>query len=136
MTPHLIGIPSADVDAVWPLAAPLIDAACRRGRDKETAEDIRRALGDRALQLWLAWDGAVVAVAVTEIVCHPRKRCCRIRICTGRARAGWQHYLAVIEAWARAQGCAAMELIARPGWSRHLARHGYATTHLFCEKEL
>ena len=41
-----------------------------------------------------------------------------------------------IEAWARAQGCAAMELIARPGWSRILRRHGYDITHVFCEKEL
>lgn len=136
MTPHLTGIPSAEIDAVWPLAEPLIAAACRRGGNKDTADDFRAGLNARDLQLWLAWDGEIVALAVTEIVCHPRKRCCRIRICTGRARAGWQHYLPVIENWAEAQGCAAMELIARPGWSRLLAKQGYATTHLFCEKEL
>jgi hypothetical protein len=93
-------------------------------------------LKSRDLQLWLAWDGTVMALAVTELVRHPRKLCCRIRICTGRERRAWQSFLAVLEAWAKAQGCAAMELIARPGWSRILAQHGYETTHLFCEKEL
>lgn len=136
MTPILIGIPAAEIDAVWPMVEPLIAAACRRGRDKETAEDIRRGLRERDLQLWLAWRDGIVALAVTEIVCHPLKRCCRIRICTGRDRQGWQRWLPVIEAWAKAQGCAAMELIARSGWSRLLEKEGYATTHLFCEKEL
>jgi hypothetical protein len=136
MTPRLVGVPAAEIDSVWPLVEPLIAAACRRGRDKDAPDDIRGALKARDLQLWLAWDGAVAALAVTQIVCHPRKKCCRIRICTGRGRRAWQGYIAVIEAWARAQGCAAMELIARPGWSRILARHGYATTHVFCEKEI
>jgi hypothetical protein len=132
----LIGIPSADIDAVWPLVEPLIVDACRRGRGKEEPADIRDALKERDLQLWLAWDGTIAALAVTQIVRHPRKTCCRIRICTGRDRQAWQHHIAIIEAWARTQGCAAMELIVRPGWSRVLAKQGYATTHLFCEKEL
>jgi hypothetical protein len=136
MAPRLIGIPSAEIDAVWPLVEPQIAAACRRGRGKETSDDIRRALKARDQQLWLAWDGAIAAVAVTQIVRHPRKTCCRIRICAGRKLPSWQAYIAAIEAWARAQGCAAMELIARPGWSRVLAPHGYETTHVYCEKEL
>jgi hypothetical protein len=136
MAPALIGIPPAEVDAVWPLVEPQIAAVCRRGRGKESPDDIRQALKARDQQLWLAWDGAIAAVAVTQIVRHPRKTCCRIRICAGRERRSWQAHIAAIEAWARAKGCAAMELIARPGWSRVLARHGYEITHVFCEKEL
>lgn len=134
--PRLVGIPAAAVAAVWPLVEPLIADACRRGGGKDAPPDIFRALTGRDQQLWLAWDGSVVALAVTEIVCHPRKKCCRIRICTGRRRQSWQHQLAAIETWARAHGCAAMELIARPGWSRLLKGQGYAVTHLYCEKEL
>lgn len=136
MTTRLIGIPSAEIDAVWPLAEPLIAGACRRGRHKDAPDDIRRALKACDLQLWLAWDGAIAALAVTQIATHPRKTCCRIRICTGRERRSWEAHIATIEAWAKAQGCAAMELIARPGWSRILRRHGYDITHVFCEKEL
>lgn len=134
---RLVGMPAADVDAVWPLVEPLIAAATARSRGKEDAESIRAGLRTRELQLWIAaWRDAIMALAVTEIVRHPRKTCCRIRICTGRGRQAWQHHLATIERWARANGCQAMELVARPGWSRVLARHGYETTHLFCEKEL
>jgi hypothetical protein len=133
---QLVGIPSTQIDAVWPLVEPMLAAACRRGRDKDAPEDVRSALKARDLQLWVAWHDAAVALAVTEIVRHPRKTCCRIRFCTGRDRKSWQPYIATIEQWAKANGCAAMELIARPGWSRFLRRHGYAATHIFCEKEL
>jgi len=136
IAPRLVGVPAAEVDAVWPLVEPLIADACRRGGGKDAPPDIRRAVSERDQQLWLAWDFSVVALAVTEIVCHPRKKCCRIRICTGRERRSWQHQLAAIEVWAKAHGCAAMELIARTGWSRLLKSQGYALTHLYCEKEL
>ncbi|MGH6933294.1 MAG: hypothetical protein ACREEE_12780 [Dongiaceae bacterium] len=132
----IVGVPAALVDGVWPLVERLIDQACRRGRGKETSEDIQNALMARDLQLWLLWDGSPKGAVVTEIVRHPRKTCCRIRICTGRGREDWQRHIAVVERWAKSQGCAAMELIARPGWSRLLKDHGYAVTHLFCEKEL
>jgi hypothetical protein len=124
MVAQLVGVPSAEIDAVWPLVEQMVAAACRRGRDKDTSDDIRRALKARDLQLWLAWNGAITALAVTQIVTHPRKTCCRIRICIGRERRSWEAHIATIEAWAKAQGCAAMELIARPGWSRLLRRHG------------
>jgi len=133
---QLLGIPSTDIDAVWPLVEPMLAAACRRGRDKDAPEDVHRALKGGEMQLWLAWENAVVALAVTEIVLHSRKTCCRIRFCTGRDRRSWQPAIAAIERWAKANGCGAMELIARPGWSRFLRHHGYATTHFFCEKEL
>src|SRR5262245_19174507 len=79
LAPRLIGVPAAEIAAVWPLVEPLIADACRRGGGKDAPPDIRRALTERDQQLWLAWDGSVVALAVTEIVCHPRKKCCRIR---------------------------------------------------------
>ncbi len=134
--PPLVGIPATEIDAVWPLVAPILHAACRRGRGKETPADIRGALTERDLQLWLVWDGGVAALAITEIVRHPCKSCCRIRFCTGRGRQAWQHHIATIECWAKANGCAAMELIARPSWSRPLKEHGYTATHVFLEKEL
>lgn len=133
---RISGIPSARIHEFWELTEPLIASACETARGKWNASYIRKQLEYGAMQLWLVTDGTVLAVCVTEIVRHPGKRCCRIRIMTGQQRERWQHFLGVIEAWAKAQGCDAMELIARSGWSRILGRQGYAVTHLFCEKEI
>lgn len=133
---RLSGVQPDQISEYWSLVEPWIAAACETSRGKWDADYIRAQLDRGAMQLWLVTDGSLLAVCVTEIVQHPSKRCCRIRILTGRHRRRWQHHLAVIEAWAKARGCAAMELIARPGWSRLLKGHGYAVTHLFCEKEL
>lgn len=132
----IVGVPSTLIDEIWPLVDRMLLEACERGRGKEIPDDIRLALNASDLQLWLLWDGTLRGLVVTEIVRHPRKTCCRIRFCVGRGRETWQHHIATIERWAKAQGCAAMELIARPGWSRLLKNRGYAVTHLFCEKEL
>ena len=132
----IVGVPSTLIGEIWPLVDRMLMEACKRGRGKETPDDILLALTARDLQLWLLWDGTLRGLVVTEIIRHPRKICCRIRFCTGRGRENWQRHIATIERWAKAQGCAAMELIARPGWSRLLKNQDYAVTHLFCEKEL
>ena len=133
---RISGIGSAEIPNYWRLVEPLISSACKTARGKWDAGYIRGQLEAGVMQLWLITDGSVLAVCITEIVQHPGKCCCRIRIMTGRERRRWQHLLEVIECWAKAQGCDAMELIARPGWSRPLKARNYEVTHLFCEKEL
>lgn len=134
----LVGIPSKNVDQVWPLIEERIEEACLTSRGKEKAFDIRRSARHGEKQIWVVWDEDVkdiLAVVVTELAVYPRKMVCRINICVGDERERWQHHIAVIEAWARQKGCRAMELFARPGWSRVLKPFGYDTTHHMVEKE-
>ena len=133
------GVPWTDLDRAWPCVETLIERATATSRGKETAFDIRRALGSRDAQLWCFKanaDAPISAVAVTEIVNYPRRRVLRIRICTGEDRERWQAGLLALEDWARGQGCAGCEFIARPGWGRVLKAHGYETTHHVVEKDL
>lgn len=134
----VIGVPVGDLDRVWPEVETLIERATATSRGKETAFDIRRALRASDAQLWLWCEAGppIRACAVTEIVDHPRKRVLRIRICTGEERERWQGRLLDLEDWARGQGCAGVELIARRGWGRVLRAFGYETTHHLLEKDL
>lgn len=133
---QLCGVPAERIDDIWSQVAPLIELATGWSRGKETAFDIRRSLMARDCQLWVWWEEGVRAVFITEIVDHARKRTARIRICCGQGRKSWESYLPVIEAWARSNGAAAMELIARPGWEKVLLPQGYERTHVLLEKDL
>lgn len=133
---ELCGVPAERIALVWPAIEPLIKGAASLSRGKFSADDIRAGLESRDMQLWMAWDNGPVAVAVTQIAEHPRKKTCRIRIVTGRYREGWQHYIRAIEAWAASNGCTGMELIARPGWERVLRSYGYEKTHVLLEREI
>ena len=133
----LYGIQRTEVDSVWGEVRPWIEAACARNRGKYDAEDIRAGLLSGEDQLWIWKTATAFAVGVTRLSNYPKQRVCALRIVTGRNAAEWQvEALATIERWAKEQGCAAMELCARPGWSRRIRKHGYDMTHLFLEKAL
>jgi len=133
----LYGIPYTSIDEVWDEVRPWIEAACLSSRGKFDADDIRIGLLDRDDQLWIWRTPTAYAVGVTRILVYPKQRVCSIRICTGRNRHEWQkECIAQLEAWAKSQGCDAMELQARVGWSRVLASQGYETTHCYVEKAL
>lgn len=133
----LYGIQPAEINAVWEDVRALIEDACLTNRGKYDAEDIRAGLLSGDDQLWIWRTPTAFAVGVTRISNYPKQRICAIRIVTGSNAAEWQQEtLETIERWARAQGCHAMELCARPGWERRLRDRGYDKTHVYLEKAL
>jgi hypothetical protein len=71
---------------------------------------------------------------MTEIVRYPRSTRCVLFLCAGDGLDRWLHHLGEIEAWARAQGCDAMEVAGRKGWARVLK--GYELVNVMLRKEL
>jgi hypothetical protein len=135
----LYGIPSTSIDDVWDEVRPWIAAACERSRGKFDADDIRIGLLERDDQLWIWRTDTAYAVGVTRLVNYPKQTVCALRIVTGRNMAEWiEPAMAGIEQWAKSQGCAAMELCARPGWERALRSRvsGYDKTHVYLERAL
>lgn len=135
----LYGIPSTAVDAVWGEVRPWIEDACKRSRGKFDADDIKTGLLNRDDQLWIWKTETAYAVGVTRLVHYPKQMVCTIRIVTGRNAREWAApAMQAMQEWAKAQGCAAMELQARPGWERVLraASPGYERTHVYLEKTL
>jgi len=132
------GVLPEEPEAAWPLVAGQAAEVCTRSRGKESLVELRAALGAGHKQLWV-WcaDAGVQALAVTDIAVYPAARICRISICTGEARREWlAPGLAAIEAWAREQGCDAVEPFCRPGWKRELQALGYRERHVLMRKAL
>lgn len=133
----LYGIQCTEIESVWEEVRPWIESSCRRNRGKYDADDIKAGLLTGEDQLWIWKSPTAFAVGITRLANYPKQRVCTIRIVTGTNAAEWQQpAMETIEKWARSNGCHAMELCARIGWSRRMKAQGYVETHRFIEKAL
>lgn len=103
------------VNELWPHVRDYLATAVDRCGDW-TIEDIKTELDSAYLQLWIAWDGSVAAAAITEIDNVPRGKVCRVVACGGHA--DWPEAIKTIEQFAKDEGCVAMRIHGRAGWSR------------------
>lgn len=120
----LVGVPADHIGIVWPRIERLVASACRQTRGRFEPEDIKPILLTGRGQLWLSWrDGEPEAFCVTEIVCYPRTKICRLFLAAGKDRNHWLGFEPLVTAWAKSQGCTGFELIGRAGWRRALRNY-------------
>lgn len=116
----LAAVPADLVSTMWPRVSPLLRAAYLRTDLSHTEELAADVLFGRAV-LWVAMrGGAIEAAAVTKLDRTDRHLVCVITACGGGNMAGWLGHLAVIEHWARGEGCAKVRVFGRKGWVRKL----------------
>ncbi len=135
VAPVLQAIPPQHLGEVFPLIASLMESISERSKGRYSVPGMLERIACNEWQLWIVWDGSVRAIVGTELYRDVSgMKCCMIRFATGREAAGWTHLLSQIEAWARDEGCARMDMIARKGWAKHLPE--YRMSHVFLEKDL
>jgi len=119
----LILIPTDRINLVWPTVAPLIAAGMHK-MDLSDFDVLTRELHKGAALLWVAFDGEQLkAAAATQVtIVHGRKHCTIIAL-GGKDRRQWLPLIEGLEDYARAQGCAAMRMFGRAGWSRTLPNY-------------
>lgn len=116
----LAAVPAGLVSEFWPRVASRLRAAYLRTDLSHTDDLAADVLFGRAL-LWVAMRGeAIEAAAVTKLGRTDRHLVCTITACGGGNMAGWLDHLAVIEHWARGEGCAKVRIFGRKGWLRKL----------------
>jgi hypothetical protein len=134
MSAELCCVDPAQVAAIWPHVAHLVRRAMERGRMGRFADVQRDVLGANAY-LWLAIaQGDVLAAAVTQVTQENDHRLCTIVACGGRDFARWGGLIEGLEDYARAEGCARVEIAGRPGWRKRLP--GYRLVKVVIRKEL
>jgi hypothetical protein len=95
--------------------------------------DLIEHIRDRTRQLWIAFDGRVRAVVLTQVG-DDRLKTVRITHVAGDGFEEWAHMRSIIKAWALEMGSRRLEAIARPGWER-VARE-MRKTHVVLEERL
>lgn len=129
MSVDLICVPPKEVSQIWPYAGGMIRAAIER-TDLGDFEHIEKEVlaGDQLL--WLAVSDHIEAAATT----HLSRNVCTLTACSGHHRERWLPLLAMIEKYAKDEGCHTMRLGGRKGWERVL--DGYRVEHVILEKAL
>ncbi len=127
-------VPPDQVARLWPHIAHYIARAMARGGMGRFADVEADVLAANAY-LWVATEaGAILAAAVTKVTGEGRARVCTIVACGGHDWPRFGFLIAGLENYARAEGCAAVEICGRPGWQRRL--EGYRTVKVVIRKGL
>lgn len=135
---QLVAIPDTALAVLWPQIGHLLAAIAEGSSGKYMTGDLIKAISVKDMQLWSAVtdDHEVLGIATTELLNFPRKKVCRFIGATGKEPTLWLPHMKEIEEGAKRIGCAANEIIARPGWEKLLAPLGYRKSHVMLEKEL
>lgn len=128
---NIRGIPANLIDHFWQLAEPYIKRALDHSCGEFLPSDIKSLCKDRIVQLWMINEGEkVIGAATTEIVNYPRKCHCRVITLSGSRFKEWVgEFDIILCAWAKQQGCQAIEAYVRKGFVPVL--NNYAFKHLY-----
>ncbi len=117
------GVPAEEIPAMWPEIRSLVARAISHAAGDHTPETVRIDLEQRSRQLFVTWPERT-AILITAIEERPARKVLHVFALAGRLPKDWREVLGSIETWAAEQGCAAIELQGRPGWTRRLPEYG------------
>lgn len=139
--PELCGVVvgTPDFEMAWSNSVALLDKAIAFSDGKETLENIKRQVERRDMQFWVVVDFSkppfeILAAFVTRIECHPKKKVLSIPYLGGKEAERWLDNIAIIEDFARSNGCESVEVIGRRGWIKKLP--DYEPIHTVIRKVL
>ncbi len=131
---ELVCVDPKRVHEIWPLASPLLKAACCRTKLNAFSDIEADILSGRSL-LWMAWNGRTVeSTAATILINSEIGKVCIITVCGGSDMKRWLPLIEQIETYAKAEGCARLRIYGRKGWLYVL--DGFEQKHVIMDKEL
>lgn len=132
------GIPFNLVEHFWNFAVPYIKRALDHTTGEFSPEDFKQSCLNRNMQLWLISRGTrIVGAGTTEIIIYPRRKHCRIITLAGANFPEWAEFTnEIIAAWAKSQGCVAVEAFTRKGFVPKLTALGYKHKNSVLIKEI
>lgn len=134
MVSDLVGIPSAYVDQLWPVAAPLIQKVLDEYDTGYSLDDLKARCMSQDMQLWLYRDQAAF---LSEIQVFPQHKTLHVPYIGGDGLAEWfDEAFAALEAFARRMGCKYISGCGRRGWVRLGRRRGYEEGFTIVRKSL
>jgi len=132
---NIIGLQPENIAELWPLLKPAFDSFAERASDGTTHGYLADCLNKKR-QCWIVYDGAVKAVALTE-VSTGEKAVVDLTHCYGQGREDWQEELvSEVMDWGKSIGAVHFRAICRPGWTKFLKGMGMRETHRVMERAI
>jgi hypothetical protein len=131
-------VPHGIVSKFLPVVLKHIETSAAWTRGRATADDILNFIFSGQMQLWVVMDGNVVyGHVITEVKQYPRTKMLVVQYC-----AMEPHHLAAVESrmqelaerFAKDAGCAGIEFVGRPGWSKSMKKFGYDVQSVMFQK--
>jgi hypothetical protein len=118
---EVVMVPVQGIDQVESLAREMLAPAFERTQ-KIDIEDVLDACRYDTMQLWFLCEKdagrRAIGCIVTELIYLPQRKVARVIAAAGKDAMRWKPCIGKFEEWARAEGCAALELVGRKGWGR------------------
>ena len=112
-----------EINTIWNDVKELI---AKTNDDVLNEEDILEYLKTVYYILLIATEpdsDAIVGAMTIEYSYYPRYKMCRVVTIAGERMSDWIGDLYILEDWAKAQGCAYMDMYARRGWKKVLKEY-------------
>lgn len=119
---NLICVDPDEVHQVWPFVRDGVWTALNKGVGGAFNLVERDVLRGDAL-LWLAVEQQICGACITQLIETDQGRKCLILSLHGDGMDGWFGFLPKIEEFAKAEGCATVEVTGRVGWKRILKEY-------------
>lgn len=114
-------------DLVWPAITGFLEGAAKYTYGRYDAQDIIEGYRNSDQQLWIAFDDeGVHAFVITEIRVYPKLTALVMHFTGGRRRKEIKTpMIALIQRFARDQGCDVIESQGRKGWETVFKNDGF-----------
>ncbi len=120
----------------WDLVKDDIELALKSEATRISIDDMYKFIVNKDVQLWAIHDGDIHAVMTTQIINYPQSKAVNIFTVTGKQSELWLDLLIeTITAWAKTQGCTAMQFTGRKGWEKVLTNKGFGNTQISMTKQ-
>ncbi len=130
-------VPDWEAILRWETFRPLVQKALDRSQGEYASDDIRDAVNQGKMQLWILDEGdSVPALAVTQILTYPQKRYCEIVLAATSRRMGvrfWRGAIRLVGAFSKHHGCDKFRVFGRKGWGRAM---GWKEIYAVFEKQI
>lgn len=130
---QMAGVPQDEYPAIAHHIRPFLEAFAKDGA--HTVAFFEAQILDRSMQCWIAGDGRIKAVCLTEIGTDDLKTC-HVSYATGEDHKEWGGLMEQLCLWAKSIGCVRVRATCRPGYQRLLTQHSFKTSHVVMDRVL
>lgn len=131
-------VPHGVIHTALPQVIPYLKVSEEWTRGRSNIDDILNFILSGRMQLWVVIEGQQIhGHVITEVKDYPRCKMFGVQYC-----AMEPHILASVEdqmqefaeAYARKTGCAGIEFVGRPGWTKSMKKYGYDVQSVMFQK--
>ena len=131
-------VPYGLLSTVVPKVLKYLEVSQQWARGRVTVDDILRFVFTGQMQLWVVLNETdVLGHIMTEVKQYPQKKMFVVQYCAMEPHILEQvedRMQELAEKFAKDTGCAGIEFVGRPGWSKSMKKYGYDVQSIVFQK--